>query len=146
MAQEFYPQKKEEIINKGLRWKDNLPGTEGRETLHSNYVPDNISEINDNIIKEVLACEHCKRNYKIIKPELKLLKQLGLPVPKMCPNCRHNERMNLRNSFHLWNRQCMCTQPTHNHSGRCKNTIETSFNPEKLEIVYCDICYNKEIY
>ncbi|MBU0731663.1 hypothetical protein KKC88_02165 [Patescibacteria group bacterium] len=144
MAQEFYPKKKEEVKNRGWQWQEDLPGTTGQETLIE--IPDNIKEVKENILKEVLACEKCQHNYKIIKPELDLLKQLNLTVSKMCPNCRHEERWSLRNPFHLWNRQCMCTQPDHGHPGRCKNTFETSHDPEKLEIVYCERCYNKEIY
>ena len=129
LVSEFYPLKKETVLAKGWKWQDDLPHITGKE---------------DN--KTVLACEKCQRNYKIIEQEEKFYEQLNLAVPKMCPDCRHTERMSIRNPLHIWKRQCMCTQPDHNHRGRCEKTFETTYDPNKLEIVYCEDCYNKNIY
>jgi hypothetical protein len=40
----------------------------------------------------------------------------------------------------------MCVQKDHNHKGHCENKFETSYSPDKPEIVYCETCYQKEVY
>ncbi|MFH0819084.1 MAG: hypothetical protein V1898_03775 [Patescibacteria group bacterium] len=129
LASEFYPEKKESVLAKGWKWQDNLPFTTGKE---------------NNI--DIFACTKCKRNYKIIEAENKFYKQNHLAVPALCPDCRHTERMNARNPLYTWKRQCMCTQPDHNHQGRCTTEFETTFSSERKELIYCGDCYNKEIY
>jgi hypothetical protein len=46
----------------------------------------------------------------------------------------------------LWHRFCMCEKGNHEHKGSCKNEFETSYSPERQEIVYCEKCYQKEVY
>lgn len=144
MANEFYPITREAAIKRGWNWQDNLPGTTGKETLHE--IPDSITDVDDSIINDVLVCAECSRNYKIVPQELAFYKKAQLAVPQLCPNCRHTERMNLRNPLHLWQRQCMCTQVDHGHNGLCTNQFETTYSPERKEIVYCQDCYKKVMY
>ena len=33
----------------------------------------------------------------------------------------------------------------HQHDGQCPNEFETSYAPERPEIVYCEACYNAEV-
>ncbi|EKD78561.1 MAG: hypothetical protein ACD_41C00322G0001, partial [uncultured bacterium] len=46
----------------------------------------------------------------------------------------------------LWHRQCMCTQTDHGHNGLCPTEFDTTYAPERKEIIYCDECYKKEVY
>ena len=73
------------------------------------------------------------------------LKKHNIALPHLCPNCRHYQRLAQRNPMKLWHRQCMCEQEDHNHQGRCQVEFETSYDPEKKEIVYCESCYNREV-
>ena len=34
----------------------------------------------------------------------------------------------------------------HEHDGKCNNEFETAFAPDRSEIIYCENCYNKEVY
>ena len=70
----------------------------------------------------------------------------GLAEPTLCPNCRNCARMVQRTPRSLWTRQCMCTQIDHQHAGRCTTELETTYAPERKEIIYCELCYQKEIY
>jgi hypothetical protein len=45
----------------------------------------------------------------------------------------------------LWHRQCMCSKNHPHHGGRCSNEFETSYSPDRKEIVYCEQCYNSEV-
>jgi hypothetical protein len=40
----------------------------------------------------------------------------------------------------------MCDKEKHGHSGKCLNEFETTYDPKGPEIVYCESCYQKEIY
>ena len=132
----WYPKTKEEVLAKGWQWQDDLPETKGKETLDK--IPDDITEVDENICKEILACEQCSKNYKIISQELKFYQDKNLPVPRKCFSCRHLHRQSLRNPHAFWKRECM--------KPGCKNEFETTYSPDRKELVYCEDCYKKEIY
>ena len=81
----------------------------------------------------------------MISDEVEFYKQFDIPYPKLCPNCRHFERLAKRNPLQLWKRTC----------ARCSKAIETSYAPDpryaegsgeasRPEIIYCDSCYKAE--
>lgn len=144
LANDFYPLTETDVRQRGWKWKDELPHPAGEVTLQA--LPDHISKASNTITEEMLACVLCHRNYKIIPPELAFYRQTSLALPRLCPNCRLLERLRIRNPLALWHRQCMCTQLGHKHSGRCATEFDTSYSPDRKEIVYCEICYQKEIY
>jgi len=159
IAQEYFPLTKEEALSKGYKWKD----PESRDykiTKEPEDLPDYIKDVPDSILKEVIGCEHqgkcneqCTTAFKIIEPELQFYRRMNLPLPRLCPNCRHYQRLKQRNPLKLWHRQCMCdyknyqntTKHPHHSKGQCPNEFETSYAPDRLEIVYCEQCYNAEV-
>ena len=53
----------------------------------------------------------------------------------------------------LWHRTCMCKGTNdkgntvdHGHDGKCLNEFETPYAPDRSEIIYCEKCYQKEVY
>jgi hypothetical protein len=41
----------------------------------------------------------------------------------------------------------MCNKENHiNHQGKCNVEFETSYAPDRSEIVYCEKCYQQEVY
>ncbi|MFA5076344.1 MAG: hypothetical protein WC480_02925 [Patescibacteria group bacterium] len=145
-AMDHFALTKEEVLAKGWRWKDDLPGIFGKETIKADSLSDNIKKIDNKILKETIACIDCARNYKIIKPELSFYQKQNLPLPRQCPDCRYVNRFKQRNPHKLWPRQCMCEQSEHGHTGRCSNEFQTSYAPDRPEKVYCEECYRKEVY
>ncbi len=137
---------KEEALNKGYKWQDNLQRTTKKETLLPQNIPDSIKDISDNVIQEILSCVECKRNYKIVQNELIFYKKMQISIPRKCFYCRHANRIKHTNPFKLWHRSCMCDKTNHGHEGNCLNEFETSYAPERPEIVYCEKCYQQEIY
>ena len=144
LAQDYFPLNKEETFNKGYRWK---------EREEKNYqidigivdVPDNIKEVDESIANKVIECEHkdkcnhqCTKAFKIVSEELQFYKRMNIPLPRLCPNCRHCERLIDRNSIKLYHRKCM--------KEGCTNEFETSYAPERPEIIYCERCYQQEVY
>jgi hypothetical protein len=134
MAQIWYSKTKEEVVAKGWQWQDDLPGTYGKETLKN--ITANIKDVPDSIIDEILVCESCGKNYKIIPQELKFYRRFGLPLPRRCFDCRRLARMALRNPRKFWKRNC----------DKCGVEIFSTYSPELEEIVYCRDCYRGVVY
>ena len=144
----FYePMTKEEVLAKGWQWEDKVPGTFGKETLSSKDISDKISDVDESITKEVLKCESCTKNYNIVSFELSFYQRENIPIPHLCPDCRYKRRFSMRLPRKLWHRVCMCDKLKHFHGDdKCEVQFETSYAPERPEKVYCEKCYQQEIY
>ncbi|MFA6177551.1 MAG: hypothetical protein WC694_01495 [Candidatus Paceibacterota bacterium] len=138
MAMEYFPLSKEEAKKGGYKWWDKIQKTINKETLKSEHIPDSILDISENILNEVLTCVECGRNYKIIQNEFTFYKKYSIPIPRKCFFCRNSDRLKLENSLKLWHRKCM--------NIGCQNEFETSYAPNRPEIVYCEKCYQQEVY
>ena len=143
IAQEYFPLGKEQAIEQGYDWKE--PEEKNYKIdLKSEDLPDHIKDINDDIVGKVIECSHkgkcnhqCTTAFKIIKEELQFYRKMNLPLARLCPNCRHYERLKQRNPLKLWHRKCM--------KPGCENEFETSYASDRPEIVYCEKCYNEEV-
>src|SRR3989339_367947 len=151
IAQEYFPKTKEEVEKEGYRWKE-MEKKNYTPTIVSKDLPESIDSVGDNILNEVIACEHdgkcnqqCTTAFKITQNELQFYRTYNITLPTLCPNCRHYERLLKRQPIKLWHRSCMCEQDNHGHVGNCQNEFETSYAPEKPETVYCLDCYRKEV-
>src|SRR6185295_19412747 len=122
-----------EVRAKNWEWHEE----DTRDYLAQSYViPNEISETPESITSEILACEKCQRNYRIIEAEFNFYQQLQVPIPHKCPECRHYERMSLRNPRKLWARVCE----------NCKKGLQSTYAPERSEKIYCEECYTKEVF
>ncbi len=151
IAQEYFPLTKEQALEQGYEWKDKEERSY-KIDIALEHIPDVIEEVKDDITNKIIECGHkgncnhqCTEAFKIIADELKFYKRMNLPIPQLCPNCRHYERLLQRNPLKLWHRSCMCSQDNHDHSGNCQNEFETSYAPDRPEKVYCESCYQKEV-
>ncbi len=135
VAQEYFPLLKDQVLSNNWNWKDEEDGSK-------NYmgpkieVPNNISDTDESICEKILQCDETGKLYKIIPQEFYFYKRMGLPVPKICPDQRHKNRLSLRNPQKLWERNC----------AECYKQIKTSYSPEMPEKVLCEECYLKETY
>jgi len=108
------------------------------------------------------SCNHqCTTAFRIIPEELQFYRRMNLPLPRLCPNCRHYERLAQRNPLKLWHRSCACggrksqapnTKSQYENTAKyqhgeapCPNEFETTYSPERPEIVYCEQCYQSEV-
>jgi hypothetical protein len=152
-AQEHFALTKDEAIAKGCRWYDQP--LLGAPIQHAtDQLPDVIENVQaaQAFAGQVIECAHrqqcndqCVGGFTVIAQEAAFLLEQGLPLPRLCPNCRHVERIAFRNPMTLHHRQCMCEQVGHDHQDRCPNEFETTYSPDRPEIVYCEDCYQKEI-
>ncbi|MBU0732230.1 zinc-ribbon domain containing protein [Patescibacteria group bacterium] len=84
-AQELFPLKKEEALEKNYKWQD---------------------EDKKSVDPKLLVCSDCGQNFQIIPQEKKYYKENNIFTPTKCYKCRHKERMSRRNPRKLWDRQC----------------------------------------
>jgi hypothetical protein len=141
IAQEHYPKTKAEILEAGYKWRE-PEAKQYKITLQAKDLPDHIKDVSDDILNQIIECEHagncneqCMGAFKIIPSELQFYKKMNLALPRLCSNCRHYNRLRQRTPFKLWDRNC----------AKCKNPIKTSYSPDRKEIIYCESCYNSEV-
>nr|MBP7805019.1 hypothetical protein [Candidatus Paceibacterota bacterium] len=146
MAQEHFPLEKDEALRHGYKWFDEIQRTTRKETILSMDVPDAIGDTSEEILKEILACETCGRNYKIVPEELRFHQRISAPLPRECFFCRNGRRLRMENPIKLWHRSCMCKEAVHGHEGACPNEFETSYASERPERIFCEECYQKELF
>ncbi len=131
-AYEFFTLSKTDAQNQGFTWRDPDPREYKEATI---VVPDHIKDVKDDILKAILKCDGCGKNYQIIPMELQFLKRFNLPIPRKCPLCRDRARIKQLNPMEIYDRTC----------AKCQKAIKTSYAPERLEIVYCESCYQQEV-
>lgn len=155
VAQEQFPLTKEKAADLGFSWEEYSRGTYGKETVQWRDIPDSIKDFKTmDINKDIFVCLNCKKNYRIIPAELRFYQHLEIPLPRICPECRHARRMAARGPNRLFEpQQCRCdyqiykntAKHSHHPEGRCPNKFRSNYPPNTPEILYCEQCYNAEI-
>jgi len=135
LAQENFPLSKEQAEEEGFRWEKNIPRTKGKETMEPENIPDYIKGVPDSIVQETLRCITCGFNYRLTVSEIDFYRNLDLPVPRQCFNCRFIDRIRRRGPLTLYARKC----------AKCGKDIKTTYAPDRPEIVYCEQCYQQEV-
>jgi hypothetical protein len=136
VAQEYFPLSEDEVLRRGWKWHEDTESQTSAYQGPRTAIPSDIKDVPDDITEKILTCERTGKPFKIIPQELALYRQHQLPLPRVCFDERHLERIERRNPRHLWSRKCM----------KCGKGIETTYQPERPEIVYCEECYLKEVY
>jgi hypothetical protein len=142
-AHKYFPLTKDEVIEKGYNWQDDYK-RDYQPTIKACDLPDNINDVSESILNEVIECEHsdkncnqqCTRAFKILNNEFNIYKQINIALPRLCPICRHYERLKFLYPLKLWHRKCM--------KEGCNNEFETSYSPDREDIIYCEKCYQAE--
>ena len=151
IAPKYYSLEEKEARDLGFKWKKDIHRSY-TPTLIPEDIPDSINDVPDTIINDIIECKTnsdarrgrspdqnasgCTTAFRITKEELIFYKKNKIPLPIICPNCRHGRRMESRNPQKLWDRNCQ----------KCEKEIMSSYSPDRPEIVYCEQCYQKEVY
>jgi len=137
VAQEYFPLEKEEAQEKWFNWSDyEHPKPNVEKIIPAEKLPENIADIPDDILNWAIKCEVSWKPFRIISQELEFYRKHNLPIPKKHPDIRHLERMKLRNPRKLFDRKC----------DKCGKEMKSTYAPDREEIVYCESCYEKEVY
>jgi CxxC-x17-CxxC domain-containing protein len=141
LAQEYFPLTDSEADQKGYFWRSFVEKNYN-PTIIAPDLPDSIDDVQDSITKEVVGCAHegkcneqCTAAFRIIPDELKFYRAMKLPLPRLCPSCRSSKRLLQRTPLNVYKREC----------AKCGKEIETSYAPDRPEIVYCEDCYKNEV-
>lgn len=160
LAQEFFPKTKAKVNDLGWRWQEPME-RDVSITMKIEEIPDDIANVDDSILQVTIECAHkkqcnesCTGAFKLTSSELAFYRHHNLALPRICIKCRAFERTKKRNPLQLWKRQCQCkTEKSTYHNtaehfhkdASCQNEFETSFAPDRPEIVYCEQCYQAEV-
>lgn len=117
VAHDYYPRKKEEVLGKGWKWRE--------EEEHQEEAT----------LGEVLKCEVSGRLYRLVKAEKDFYQKMELPIPQRHFDERFKMRMSLRNPRKIRNGVC----------GKCGCKIETTCL-EEIKKIYCEKCYLESVY
>ena len=147
LAHEYYPLEKSQVEAMKMRWKEptdiaidpNLP------VVESSTLPATIDGVTEEICQKVIKCSESGRLYQIQKGELAFYQSKKIPLPRVHSEVRHMRRVEKRNPYLLWTRDCSCQGECQQHSGQCPNKFETSYSPDRPEKVYCESCYQKSV-
>lgn len=159
ITQEFFPLEKSVAESKGFKWLE-VSEKKHNITKTADQMPQSMRDVDDSVLNEIIQCEHrgtcghqCSAAFRIIPQELAFYRRMNFALPRLCPNCRHYERLKQSNPIELYHRKCQCATSaeyknttSHFHGeDACPNEFETSYAPERKEIVYCEQCYQAEV-
>ncbi len=119
-----------------FNWSDyEMPIPKVEKIIRAEQLPKDISKIPDDILNWAIECEVSGKPFRIIRQELEFYRKHGLSIPKRHPDVRHLDRMRIREPRRLFERKC----------DKCKKDILSTCTPERIEIVYCEECYDREV-
>ncbi|MCX6807279.1 MAG: hypothetical protein NTZ80_00495 [Patescibacteria group bacterium] len=132
VAQDYFTIDKMTAVHLGFNWSDFEPSFPRVEkTVSADKLQDTIFEVSDEILDYAIECEITKKPFRIIRQELDFYRKNNLPLPRKHPDLRHKERFLVRNLRKLWARKC----------NKCGVDIQTTYAPDRQEIIYCEGCY-----
>jgi len=82
--------------------------------------------------------KQCQNDFIVEPDDFAFYKKMSLPLPRKCFFCRQADRLKRRGPMDIYDRQCA-------QCAKCGKEIQTSYAPERPEIVYCEQCYNQEV-
>jgi len=162
LAQEFFPKTREEADADGFVWRDSVDRNYS-PTVKAENLPDRIVEVTDSITSDIIECLHrgicndqCTKAFRITPDELQFYRKMKLPLPRLCPKCRHYQRLKQRTNLEVVHKKCQCSgersesgvyknNTAHFHGeNRCPNEFETNYQ-SSMDLLYCEQCYQAEV-
>lgn len=132
VANEYFPLSQAETKTIGYRWQKDEPKA-SRDQIYA--VPDRIDQVQDDVTAQILRCDHCAKNYKIVAQELAVYRERRIPLPGCCVDCRYLKRFAEKNPMRLREGTC----------AKCGKKMQTSYPEETDMNIYCEECYLKAL-
>ena len=136
IAQEHFPFSKQEAINKWFKRSDYESPIPNVVKVYKKSDIEALIGLDDDILNYTIECEVTWRPFRIIKKELDFYRKYKLCLPTKHPDIRHQERLSQKNPRKLRDKKC----------DKCWVDIKTTYSPDRSEVIYCEWCYNQEIY
>ncbi len=106
------------------------------EILNLKQLPQTINEVTDDILEKAIRCEISGRPFRIISSELSFYRRIGIPLPTVHPSIRMDNRWKFSPTGKKYKTTCV----------KCKKEMESLFDPKEITSLYCEKCYQKEVY
>lgn len=137
MANHYYPLEKQNAQENGFKRSDyESPVPTSDKIYKSADLPNNINEVNDDILQAVIACDSSSKPFRIIKSELEFYRKHGLGIPRKHPELRNSERLNQRHQRDLYIRTC----------DKTGSEILSVYPQDVWYKVYSQVAYTQEFY
>jgi hypothetical protein len=133
IAHVYFPLTKEEALKQGYKWRDEQAVIVN--DLSAAELPETISEVSEESLKEQLICKTTGRPYKITKQELAFYRAQDIPLPELSPEARHQLRFSKRNPLVLHDRQCR----------ECNDILNSTYPPTSSYKLLCEECYQAAV-
>lgn len=130
-ANYYLPLEKQDALKQGYKWKEEEISNE----IQSYQIPDDISEVKDDILDQVLICVISKKKFRIIKQELEFYRKQNIAIPTIAPIERLKEKAKTLRIEELKTINC----------AKCQRKVQSTYNPI-LNKIYCEECFQKEVY
>ncbi len=136
---EYFPLSRDEAIAKWFKWQDkeypiNVP--DWIELVKWQDLPENINDVDDEILKKAVICEVSWKPFRIVKPELEFYRKHWLSLPRKHPDIRYLRRIQKKPQKSLYLRAC----------SNCSKQVISVYPADSEFRIYCQDCYNKENY
>ena len=137
LAQISFPLTNEEIKKLGgYIVKEPETNAGNAQFISTKDLPQVINKVSDDIINFGIKCEVTGRPFRIVESELQFLRKMKLPLPSTHPSLRLQQYLYMAP---LGKRhQALCA--------KCGEAINSLFNPKDGYILYCEKCYQQEVY
>jgi len=127
---------KEEAEKEGLWYYEKEESEFEGEILEGENIPDDISDVGEEILKKAIKCRKTGRLFRITKNELDFYKSETLPIPDVHPETRLKERFAWINNLNLETMKCTeCGKPI----------TGTPYKPAGDTII-CDDCFQNRVF
>lgn len=137
VAQDYFPLNEKQAKELGFTWYSavkEIPAV--KKIIDASALPESIDDVPDDVLNWAIRCRVTERPFRIQNAELNFCRKMHIPIPQYHFDVRHAARLSLRNPRQIWQRQCQ----------KCERQIDTTYAPERPEIIYCEECYLKDIY
>ncbi len=137
LGQASFPLSDKEIVRLGGYVATEPESSSGNmKVLSSEEIPETIDEVSDDILNYALTCEETGRSFRIVESELQFLRKMKLPLPSINPTLRMLKLV-------MFSPMCKKYQTT---CAKCNKDMESLLNPKDGYILYCEKCYQQEVY
>ena len=104
VAQEYYPMSKVEAELSRFNWSNSLEQRQQSDLVNtsSSITPETP---NQEAIQNSYFCKKTGKPFKFNASEISFYEKMGLPLPEVCPDQRHHQRVKIQGQLWQWERQ-----------------------------------------
>ncbi len=103
--------------------------------LEGDAIPQKITEVDDSILDRAILCKETRRPFRIIASELAFYRKMGLPLPRVHPTTRMQEKFHMAPVGRMYPALC-------EHCGR---SVQSMYPAEKKYHLYCEVCFQQKV-